>query len=219
MQTPADAMAEAMGVGRSSVRWWRLTAISACISTIGLAGWLCWEIKTEPTVLPYVLILDDETRVLDSIRAKEWQPGAAVYADVARRWVTNIRTRSPNDAVTNQLREEAKRLTDKSLYRQVSNLMVETDQELGGDGIEVSAIVKATPLSVDTDQALVRVEWRERKYKRGGSAGAWVGFYGTLAVTRVPPADTGEIQSNPLGLYITSFTFAASGVDLSQVQP
>jgi len=218
METPADAMAEAMGVGKSSVWWWRLTAVSACISTIGLAAWLCWEVKTEPTVVPYVLILDDETRVLDSIRAKEWQPRGAAYADVARRWVTNIRTRSPNDAVTNQLREEAKRLTDKSLYRQVSNLMLETDEQLKGDGIEVNPMVKATPLSVEADQALVRVEWKERKYKRGGNAGAWAGFYGTLSVARVEPAETGEIQSNPLGLYITSFTFAASGPDLSQVQ-
>src|ERR671919_592407 len=94
METPADAMAEAMGVGKSSVWWWRLTAVSACISTIGLAAWLSWEIKSEPTVLPYVLLLDDETRVLDSIRAKEWQPGAAVYADVATRSSRRRRSRS-----------------------------------------------------------------------------------------------------------------------------
>ena len=144
-----------------------------------------------------------------------WDEIQAGVADSPARLVSRLLAGGKDQA---KFSEEAKRLTDKSLYRQVSNLMLETDEQLNGDGIEVNAIVKATPLSVEADQALVRVEWKERKYKRGGNAGAWAGFYGTLSVARVEPADTGEIQSNPLGLYITSFTFAASGIDLSQVR-
>jgi type IV secretory pathway TrbF-like protein len=177
------------------------------LTTVGLTGWLGWEIKTEPVLVPYVLILGDETRVLNTIQAKAWEPNAGVYADIARRWIWHIRTKSPDALVNRANLEDAKRMTAKALGPQMQALADETAKQMKKDGLEVDIVMQTDPTLVENGSAVVDVDWRERRYKPAGGAGEWVRMSGRLHLRAIPPKTTGEIEDNPSGIYVTSFTF------------
>lgn len=207
MKAPKDAMAEQMGVGRANVIWWRAITAILAIGNVITVGWLLWEIKHEPVIQPWVLTLKDETQILDSIQAKEWEPNAGIYADIARRWIWHIRTKSPDELVNRANLEDAKRMTVKTLGQQMQALSDQTKEEFKKDGLEVDIIMETRPEIVEPGRAVVDVEWRERKYKPTGGAGKWIKMAARVGLAQISPKNTGEIEDNPSGIYVISFSF------------
>lgn len=217
-------MAEAMGAGRRNLEWWRATACATSTLALLLGGWLAYEIKSEPILEPYVIVVDEETRVLATLTAKNWNPGVENYTDVARRWVQLLQPRSIDDVTVTSMRTEAQRLTDKRAFERIGNMLVERDERLKKNGIELDPIVEAVPdpnygPHLGDDFAIVNVRWKERKYGPTG-AGAWLGFFANVRVELIRHTDTGQIRDNPAGLYVTDFVFGASGpIRVSEAQP
>lgn len=214
--TPGDAVAEAMGAGKKSMRWWRGMAMLQAPATLVLAGWLIWEINTEPTVLPYVIPITEETKVLGTIRAREWPKGGALYADVARRWIWTLRSRPVDDTTNVSLKLEAQRMSDIRSWERIDNMLKKEEAGRRKDsGIEISYDISSTPREVGTnkghDYAIVDVEWCERAFGRSGGFSDMAGFHAVLTIVRRDPANTGELEANPLGLFVRDYAFQATG--------
>jgi type IV secretory pathway TrbF-like protein len=213
---PDDRIAAGLGFSVRALRRANVVALMALIVAgmgIAFAGWQVWK---APPVIPYVVVLDQDTKVINTIRAKPFEANDAVYADIARRWITGIRSRSPVDPLTREVQLEAQRLTDKRLYAQINNLMQQQRDELknGREGIEIGIEDMVLGPIEHTKEAksgqtitVVKVTWKERKYRMEGGEGKWAALYAYVGMVEKPQTTTGELEANPLHIYVVSCTF------------
>lgn len=216
-----ERIATTLGFSRRSMRRAQVVAFMALVVSLVSVSFALWRVWYQPPVIPYVVVLDQDTKVVNTIRAHPFEATDAVYADIARRWIVGIRSRSPVDPLTNQVRNEAKRLTDQRAYRQIVEMMRQQDGELKEhEGIEIG-IQEMTlgPIAHQTDgktgQVIitVKVDWRERKYRENGGEGKWVPLYAYVAMVEKPQGTTGEFEANPLHIYVIGCSFGAGYIE------
>lgn len=178
MEPPRDLIMEAVGVSAAAIRRANVISILALAGLIVALGGVGYLYLKQPPVIPYVVVLDQDTKVVNTIRARPFEANDAVYADIARRWVVGIRSRSPIDPLTREVRLEAQRLTDKRLYGHVDALMKDQDEEVKAKngrvpmGIEVAIEdMQLGPIERQKDPntgktiTTVKVSWKERLYR------------------------------------------------------
>jgi type IV secretory pathway TrbF-like protein len=185
MEPPKDLIMEAVGVSSRAIRRANVISILALTGLIVALGGVGYLYLKQPPVIPYVVVLDQDTKVINTIRARPFEANDAVYADIARRWVVGIRSRSPIDPLTREVRLEAQRLTDKRLYGHIDALMKDQDDEVKAKngrvpmGIEVAIEdMQLGPIERQKDPntgktiTTVKVSWKERLYRpSAGSTG------------------------------------------------
>jgi type IV secretory pathway TrbF-like protein len=178
MEPPRDAIIETLGFSKRAMLRANVISILSLMATLGLTGVAGYLYLKQPPVIPYVVVLDQDTKVINTIRAKPFEATDAVYADIARRWIVGIRSRSPIEPLTREVRLEAQRLSDKRIYGHVDALMKDQDEEVKAKngriamGIEVSIedmqlgpIERAKDPNTGQTLTTVKVSWKERLYR------------------------------------------------------
>jgi len=225
-------MRESLARGEKVVFRWVLLVVIAFTWAAAATGWAVYEIKTEPKVEMVFALIDEETRVLATSKAKNWTPDDQAHADIARRWIQNLRSRTVDEAIVKFMRSDMRRITSDSAVGPAAVMLKEMDaklDDLGGLGLQVMDGVETTILGWEREAppcragegneypcVAVRVDWKERTYARPnkdgtGEVGPWTSWYTNVLVRRRDPVDTAEAEKNGTRLYVVAFSPLGQG--------
>lgn len=185
---------------------WRLVAaISLVIALISVAGSV--YMATQNKVVPYIISVDKLGAVMPAQRADVAnQPSAlAIRAHLAR-WVTNARSVYFDAVAQRKAIEEvyasvnrggsARSILDE-FYKKNQPFKIAEEQQV------TAQVHSVLPLSDKT----YRVEWKEEHRGKDGRILSSMEHQAVVTVTIVAPKDEATILVNPLGVYITSFSW------------
>jgi type IV secretion system protein VirB5 len=183
---------------------WRLTAVaSLAVAFVAVAG-VAW-IGAQNRVVPYVV----ETDKLGDARAISRADVAApadprlIRAGLAR-WISDVRTVYIDVAAERAVVNEAYAMVNRNAAaaHQLNDWFSNRDPFKRAQteivGVSVESVL---PISGNT----WRVEWREAKRGRDGTAEPPTQWQATITISVSPPTDDVTILRNPIGLYVESF--------------
>lgn len=193
-----------MGAAVLSARAWRTMALGA----LAIIAVLCVSLAVvalQKRTFVHVVEVSPEGQVL-SVRAMRdaWTPSEAQIAYHLARFVRLVRA-LPTDGVV--LREnwlEAYRLLTPAAAAQLSERARRDDPFLSlgrvGRTVHVRSIIARSPTTWE-------VSWTERATNATGSADG-ESFSGVFTVATRAPRNADELASNPIGLFITDFSWS-----------
>lgn len=193
-----------MGSAVLSARAWRRTAF-ASLALAGLLGAGLAAVALQKRTFVHVVEVSPQGQVM-AVRAADgrWRASEAQIAFHLGRFVRLVRS-LPTDGVV--LREnwlEAYKFLTPEAGAQLSEIARADDPFLSlgrvGRTVQVHSIVARS------DKAW-EVNWSERATNATGAGDAEL-FTGVFSVTMRAPKTADEIASNPLGLYITNFSWS-----------
>jgi len=183
---------------------WRLTAVtSLAVAFVAVAG-VAW-IGAQNRVVPYVV----ETDKLGDARAISRADVAApadprlIRAGLAR-WISDVRTVYIDRAAERAVVSEAYAMVNRNAAaaQQLNDWFSNRDPFKRAQteivGVSVESVL---PISGNT----WRVEWREARRGRDGTAEPPTEWQATITISISPPTDDATILRNPIGLYVESF--------------
>ena len=183
---------------------WRLTAVaSLAVAFVAVAG-VAW-IGAQNRVVPYVV----ETDKLGDARAISRADVAApadprlIRAGLAR-WISDVRTVYIDVAAERAVVNEAYAMVNRNAAaaQQLNDWFSNRDPFKRAQteivGVSVESVL---PISANT----WRIEWREARRGRDGTAEPPTEWQATITISISPPTDDATILRNPIGLYVESF--------------
>jgi len=183
---------------------WRLTAVaSLAVAFVAVAG-VAW-IGAQNRVVPYVV----ETDKLGDARAISRADVAApadprlIRAGLAR-WISDVRTVYIDLAAERAVVNEAYAMVNRNAAaaQQLNDWFSNRDPFKRAQteivGVSVESVL---PISANT----WRVEWREARRGRDGTAEPPTEWQATITISISAPTDDATILRNPIGLYVESF--------------
>lgn len=197
---------ERMGSVVNQARNWRVCALSLCAITIIQTIGLIYQ-SAKSTVKPYVVEVTREglVQAVGPAMQSNFKPGGPVLEYFLAQWVQRVRA-LPLDPVV----AKNNWLVAYAYLRQsaatVLNEIAQKEQPLAKLGKEtVSVQVRnVVPLSKDTYQ----VRWEEIRYSKEGATIETKNMTGAFTVEIDPPGDESQLLKNPLGLYISRFSWS-----------
>ena len=191
----------------AQARTWRLTAfLSLGIAAVAVSG-VVW-IGAQNRVVPYVVQTDKLGDALAISRADIAAPAdpRLIRAGLAR-WVEDVRTVYLDVAAERAVVADAYAMVNRNgaAAQQLNDWFSQHDPFKRAQtemvGISVESVL---PISGNT----WRVEWREDKRGRDGTAEPPTHWQATVTISINPPANDATILVNPVGLYVDSFDWA-----------
>ncbi|WGF91083.1 VirB8/TrbF family protein [Marinivivus vitaminiproducens] len=196
-----------MGFGRTKLRlvYGTLFVITVANLALGVQVYLA---RQAPQAQSFIVVTDGSGRVAQIQRANQvWQPEDGVWINQAIDWLRNVRAR-PSDPDTFRWQAERIRATTaRDLWAPLNEWMAATAEDLRERSVDFE-LSEATLVQADENGAAVFLRWRERK-RMAGSTGAWTTFAATATLAKVAPTTTKEIADNPLGIYVTDYSFTS----------
>ena len=211
-----DAWDRRMGGAVHAANYWRLTAFGAAgLAFLSCGGLIALALQSRTFV--HVVEVAPEGSVL-SVRPAggDYNPTDAQVSYFLGQFVKNIRT-VPTDAIV--LRQNWLQaynyLGPKAAQTLNENARADDPFAPGRTSrtVDVRSIVQRSEKSW-------QVSWVELLANPGSGASARVAYTGLFSIEVHPPRDSDALVKNPLGIFITEFSFAPdSGLPAPAVQP
>jgi len=202
----AQVWDERIGSARVQAKNWRIMAFGALAlsGTLGI-GLLYQSSRTR--VEAFIAQVDPQGRIGGEVQLSDrgYTPTTAQVAFHVAELVRKVRSRPADPVVLKQNWEEA--------YRYLAGDAVTTMSEYGSHAGLSDPSKQDTTIAVEVISVLQRsdasyqVRWRETHYDHGSQSSVtyWTGLFTT---TIKPPATARAMFQNPLGVYVTSFTWS-----------
>jgi len=185
---------------------WRTCALALCgITAVVLAAFIVQSFKS--TVTPYVVEVTRGglVQAVGPATHTNYQPSEAVIKYFLAQWVERVRSLSLDPVVAKDqwlkaygyLRQSAANTLNEIAQRE------QPLEKLGQETVSVH-VEGVVPLSKDTYQ----VRWKETRYSKEGATKEIKNMTGAFTVEVDPPSDQTELLKNPLGLFITQFSWS-----------
>lgn len=203
-QRAAQVWDERIGAARVQARNWRLMAFGCLGLAMGLAGALVWQVS-RGTVIPWVVQVDGQGAAQAVGPAvADYRPTDAQVAWHLARFIEQVRS-LPADAVV--LRQNWLRAYDFTSDRGAAALNdhARAEDPFGRVGTQQVGVDIASVLRASDDS--FRVAWTERHY-RDGALAATERWTAILTITIQPSRDADRLRRNPLGIYVTAFSWS-----------
>jgi type IV secretion system protein TrbF len=191
----------------AAARSWRRIAFLALLIAALAIALLIWT-GTQSQVVPYVVRIDRVGSIVSVERADRMQrPDAALITAQLARWISAVRTVYVDAAAQRALITEGYAMINRlgDAYGALNDHMRAHDP---------FARAKAETVAVDVQSVLPiagdswRIEWKEDSRGRDGALLASVQYQASVTLSFSPPRDEATIRANPLGLYISAFSWA-----------
>lgn len=202
----AQVWDERIGSARAAARNWRLMALAALGLSALLGGGLLYQ-SSRTRVEAYVPQVDPQGRLMGQVQLLDrgYTPTAAQVAFHVAELVRMVRSRPLDPVVLKQNWEEA--------YHYLAGDAVTTMSEYGShaglsDPAKADTTIAVQIINVlQRSDASYQVRWKETHYDHGSqsSLSYWTGLF---TVTIKPPTTARAVFDNPLGVYVTSFTWS-----------
>jgi type IV secretion system protein VirB5 len=205
-QRGKDEWDKRMGSVVVQAKNWRICALALCGITFLLVIGLIYQ-SAKSTVTPYVVEVTKEglVQAIGPASQTNFKPGGPVLEYFIAQWVQRVRSLPLDPVVAKNHWLEAYAYLRQSAAT-VLNEIATKEQPLAKLGKEtVSVQVRnVIPLSKDTYQ----VRWEETRYSKEGAVMETKTMTGSFTVEIDPPTDEAQLLKNPLGLYITRFSWS-----------
>ena len=201
----AQVWDERIGSARVQARNWRIMAFACMALTAALAGGLIYQ-AAQTRIEAYVVEVDPRGRpgrieLID----EEYEPAAAQIAFHVAQLIRKARGR-PTDPVVLKRNWEA-------VYRYLAGDAVRRMNEYAARAEPFASVERGAAVAVDILNVIQRsdgsfqVRWKETLYEHGAEAGVsyWTGL---LSTEIVPPRTAEALLHNPLGVYVTDFSWS-----------
>jgi type IV secretion system protein TrbF len=192
-----------MGSAVLSARSWRLMAFAAFGLSAALAASLTFVALQKRTFV-HVVEVAPEGQVL-SVRVADgaWTPGSAQTAYFIGEFVRNVRALPTDQIVLRENWLAAYQFLTPQAAAKLSEIARQDDPfantGLAGRTVHVRSIVQRSDKSW-------QVSWSEETSSISRTERA--NYTGLFTVTHAPPRSADEISKNPLGLFITEFSWS-----------
>ncbi|KQY91829.1 conjugal transfer protein TrbF [Caulobacter sp. Root1455] len=195
---------ERIGSARVQAYNWRLAFFGALTLSCGLAGGVMM-LALQSKITPYVVEVDrlGEVRAVGPAE-QNYQPSDAQVARELRQFIVNVRSLSSDGVVVRQRWNQAYDYATKTGQAFLDSY-ARANEPLAGFGektvlVQPTSVVRATSTSF-------QVRWTEQTFERGALAKTerWTAI---LTLKRQAPKTRGQLEQNPLGLYVDGVDWA-----------
>ena len=191
----------------AAARSWRRIAFLALITAALAIALLIWT-GTQAQVVPYVVKVDRVGSIVSVERADRiGRPDAALITAQLARWISAVRTVYVDAAAQRALITEGYAMINRlgDAYGALNDHMRVHDPferaKAETVGVDVQSVL---PIAGDS----WRIEWKEDSRGRDGALLTSVQYQASVTLSFSPPRDEATIRANPLGLYISAFSWA-----------
>ncbi len=190
---------------RQIVKWQRLAYLALASTVVSV---LCVTyIGTKSTFIPYVIHVDEKTGYVQSLGALTQKTNLITDAEInyfLSRFVEEMRT-VPNDSTVLQknVNRAVKFLTPEAANKYKSLYL---DSFTGQIGSVVSRVTILSCLPVSGQKDVYTVRWKETKTSTSGSRDHY--YSGNFSIKNKPIYNKEDLAVNPIGLFITDFSFS-----------
>jgi type IV secretion system protein VirB5 len=172
-----------------------------------LAGGLIFQ-STKSTVAPYVIEVDSTTgmaRNVGLVQSQQYQPKEAENKYFLSEFIKNTREIPLDPVVYEQKWQTAYAYMTQSAANKMNVVMQQEQplQYLGKKTVQVHIVVMV-PMGNNSYQ----VRWTEEEFNVSNGQKTVVPMSGVFTIYLSPPKSEKEIQTNPLGIYISDFNWA-----------
>ena len=192
---------ERIGSARVQAYNWRLIALMEALALLAcIAGMIAISMRAEVT--PYVVEVTElgQVRLVGTPNQKEFEPTEAMVTHVVERFVRSARqTSNDADVMRSWWREATGYLTSDG-HQDLKDWMREERGKERPQSCQVMPV--ASHILSDTTR---RVEWVERCKRTPPRR-----YVGLFEVEITPPSDVASMKRNPMGVWITHFSWSAS---------
>lgn len=210
-RTPYDnAKAEwddRIGSARTQARNWRMAALGLIGVSATLAGGLIYQ-SSKSMVTPYVVRVDNTTGVVEAIGrapAEKYKPRKAEIDYFLSNFIQETRG-LPTDPVVAK-RDWVTAYTYLTPYAaQQMNAYVNANHPMARVGQESINVLVHSVVAVSAQS--YQIQWDETHYDQNGTVTATHQYTGIFTIKIEPPHTQQALLINPLGIYITSFSWS-----------
>lgn len=201
----AQAWDDRIGSARVQARNWRVMAFACMGLTVLLAGGLLYQ-AAQTRIEAYVVEVDPQGRpgrieLID----KAYSPTSAQMAFHVAELIRKVRSRPIDSVVLKQNWEQ--------VYRFLAGDAIRKMNEYASRTKPFDSTKRDTAIAVDILNVIQRsdgsfqVRWKETIYEHGSEAQTsyWTGLFTTELV---PPNTAEALLHNPLGVYVTNFSWS-----------
>jgi type IV secretory pathway TrbF-like protein len=186
--------------------WRRVAMISMLTAALSLVAVI--SLGSQSQIVPYVVQIDRIGNVSAVDRADRMErPDRRLITAQLARWVAAVRTVYVDAAAQRRLVNEGYAMINRNseAFGALNDHMRASDPFERARSETVSVDVQSVlPIAGDS----WRIEWREDSRGRDGSALTSVQYQATVTIGFSTPRDEATIRANPLGLYISAFSWA-----------
>lgn len=198
---------ERIGSARVQARNWRLMALGLLGVAALLAGGLIYQ-STKSRVTPYVVRVNTATGVVDGVglaRAAHYAPKKAEIDYFLSQFIQDTRSLPMDPVVAKRHWLTAYRYLAPAAAHQM-NAYVNANNPLSKIGQEsVNVRIRSVvPVSAHSYQ----IQWTQTRYSQDGTVLHHFKYTGIFTVAMKPPRTIQGVLTNPLGIYITSFSWS-----------
>ena len=186
---------------------WRLVAFASLLIALCAVGGVVW-IGAQSKFIPYVVKVDklgDAVAVGPASEASPVDP-RVVTAELAR-WIYDVRTVYADGTAERKLITEAYAFIGNSspAYQAMNHHFARNDpfKRAADDTVSVQ-VQSVLPLSNKTWQ----LDWQETVNSRNGQSTEVSNWQADVTIAVQPPTDAAAIIANPMGIYVTSFSWS-----------
>lgn len=190
---------------RQIVKWQRLAYLALASTVVSV---LCVTyIGTKSTFIPYVIHVDEHTGYVQSLGALTQKNNLITDAEInyfLSRFVEEMRT-VPTDSTVLQknVNRAVKFLTPEAANKYKSLYL---DSFTGQIGSVVSRVTILSCLPVSGQKDVYTVRWKETKTSTSATRDHY--YSGNFSIKNKPIYDKEDLAVNPIGLFITDFSFS-----------
>jgi type IV secretion system protein TrbF len=186
--------------------WRRIASLSLLTTVLSIAALIWMGIQSQ--IVPYVVKVDRVGSIVSVERADQMnRPDAPLITAQLARWIAAVRTVYVDAAAQCALITEGYAMINRlgDAYGALN------DHMRAHDPFERA---KAETVTVDVQSVLPiagdswRIEWREDTRSRDGGLLSSAQYQATVTLSFSPPRDEATIRANPLGLYVSAFSWA-----------
>lgn len=198
-----------LGSARVQAYNWRYAFFGVLFTSIALAGLVTYQI-TQNTVVPFIIEVSRDSgaaRVVGKVGEIDYVPQKLQVQYFLRNFVKNVREIPADPVVIKErwlnayyfLRKEAATLLD-----QLANEAESPLSQIGKIRVTVQPL---TVNQVGRDNSY-QVRWKEKVYDSSGNFLSEYTMSGVFSLSFSTPKTEQEINNNPLGIYIKSFSWS-----------
>lgn len=164
--------------------------------------------STKATVTPYIIEVDSSTgmaRNVGKVEEGAYQPKEAEIRYFLTEFIKNTRGISLDPVVFKEHWQTAYYFLSKGAAAKMNAMMQEENpaQWLGQKTVQANVLV-VVPMGKDSYQ----VRWTEEEFLMGSGKKTTIPMSGVFTVTTAPVKDEKTLKYNPLGIYLTDFSWS-----------
>jgi type IV secretion system protein VirB5 len=186
----------------------RLLLLSMVV-ILTLAGGLITQ-SLKATVVPYVVEVDSTTGIVKNVglaQAQVYEPQEAQIKYFLSQFVRNIRALPLDPVVYKQNLDTAYGFLTKQAGNKMS-VMLQDENPIANLGKQTVQIEIGVMLPLADGSKSYQIRWQEERYDLNSGVKKAINMSGIFTIALKAPTDRQTLDVNPLGIYITDFSWA-----------